>query len=116
MGFPERMEFWNRVVFQEMLDKYAVSEEEDELLVEIDSALVESIDDDDDDDDDDNSAERQHHHDSKKHKRGRKGFHAHLKSKRARGQKHGNWRRDIKRKMLKKRKRLARKLKQIQCK
>merc|ERR1712083_527941 len=103
-----------------------ISEEEDELLVEIDSALVESIDhddddddnddDDDDDDDDDNSAERHDHHESKKHKRGRKGFYAHLKSKRARGQKHGNWRRNIKRKMLKKRKRLARKLKQIQCK
>merc|ERR1712183_39066 len=70
--FAERMEFWNRVVFQEMLDKYAISEEEDELLVEIDSALVESIDH--DDDDDDNSAERHDQHESKKHKRGRKGF------------------------------------------
>merc|ERR1712083_162900 len=92
--FPERMEFWNRVVFQEMLDKYAISEEEDQLFVEIESALVEADDHvhndlDDDDDDDDNSAEFSG---SKKHKRGRKGFHAHLKSKRARrGQKNGNW-------------------------
>merc|ERR1711874_445163 len=101
--FPERMEFWNRVVFQEMLDKYAISEEEDELLVEIDSALVESVDDDDDHDDDDyNSAEEHHHRGSKKHKRGRKGFYAHLKSKRARGKKNGNWRNNSKR-MLKKR-------------
>merc|ERR1711936_232047 len=112
--FPERMEFWNRVVFQEMLDKYAISEEEDELLVEIDSALVESVDD--DDDDDDNSVEEHHHRGSKKHKRGRKGFYAHLKSKRSRGQKNGNWRSNSKRRMLKKRKRLGRKLKQIKCK
>merc|ERR1712241_1275360 len=112
--FPERMEFWNRVVFQQMLDKYAISEEEDELMVEIESALVESQDDDDDDDDedddddddddDDNSAE--HRHGAKKHRKGRKGSRAHPKSKR----------RNFKRKMLKERKRLARRLKQIQCK
>merc|ERR1711992_378880 len=107
--FPERMEFWNRVVFQEMLDKYAISEEEDDLMVEIESALVESQDDDDDDDDedddddddddDDNSAE--HRHGAKKHRKGRKGSRAHPKSKR----------RNFKRKM-KERKRLARRLKQ----
>merc|ERR1712241_1312607 len=105
--FPERMEFWNRVVFQEMLDKYAISEEEDELMVEIESALVQSQDDDDDDDDeddDDNSAE--HRHGAKKHRKGRKGSRAHPKSKR----------RNFKRKMLKERKRQARRLKQIQCK
>merc|ERR1711978_745240 len=95
--FPERMEFWNRVVFQQMLDKYAISEEEDELLVEIESALVESQDDDDDDDDDDNNS-TEDHHGAKKRRKGRKGSRAHPKSKR---------------KMLKKRKRLARRLKQI---
>merc|ERR1712158_282059 len=78
--FPERMEFWNRVVFQDMLDKYAISEEEDELLVEIDSALVESVDDDDDDDDDDDNSAERNHHGAKKHKRGRKGLHTNLKS------------------------------------
>jgi len=113
--FPERMEFWNRVVFQDMLDKYAVSEEEDNLLVEIDSALVASEeddddeDDDDDDDDDDETSKVTHNRlRVNKHKKGRKG------SKRG-GQKNGNWKRNMKRKMLKKRKLLARKLKQIKC-
>merc|ERR1712001_746622 len=76
--FPERMEFWNRVVFQEMLDKYAISEEEDQLFVEIESALVEADDHVHNDDDDDNSAEQDHHHRGKNHKRLRKGSHAHL--------------------------------------
>ena len=33
--FPERMEQWNRFVFQEMLEKYAVSEKA--LMIEKDS-------------------------------------------------------------------------------
>jgi len=121
--FPERMEFWNRVVFQDMLDKYAISEEEDELLVEIETAITESEEDDDDDDDndddddvEDNEAEITHHGlRLKKHKRGRKGSH-HALNKSKSGRKQGNWRRNIKRKKLKKRKRLAKKLKQIKCK
>merc|ERR1712109_395108 len=51
--FPLRMEFWHRMVFRDALEKYAVSEEEEELLVEIDSAIAEVEDDDDEDDDDD---------------------------------------------------------------
>merc|ERR1711988_830743 len=51
--FPLRMEFWHRMVFRAALEKYAVSEEEEELLVEIDSAIAEVEDDDDDNDDDD---------------------------------------------------------------
>ena len=85
------------MVFQDYLEKYAVSEEEDNLLVEIDSALVEAENDDDDDDDDDD----EHHH-----KHGRNGKKKHKK---------GNWRRNLKQKMLRKRKRLARKLKSIKC-
>ena len=38
--FAERMEFWNRMVFQDLLEKYAISHEEDELLNEIDSAIA----------------------------------------------------------------------------
>ena len=34
--FPERMELWNRIVYQKMLEKYAVSEEENQLMVGID--------------------------------------------------------------------------------
>lgn len=122
--FPERMEFWNRVVFQDMSDKYAISEEEDELLVEIETAITENEEDDDDDDDnddddddvEDNEAEITHHGlRLRKHKRGRKGSH-HALNKSKSGRKQGNWRRNIKRKKLKKRKRLAKKLKQIKCK
>ena len=80
------------MVFQDYLEKYAVSEEEDSLLVEIDSALVEAENDDDDDE--------QHH------RHGRNGKKKHKK---------GNWRRNLKQKMLRKRKRLARKLKSIKC-
>ena len=86
------------MVFQDYLEKYAVSEEEDNLLVEIDSALVEAENDDDDEDDDDDD---EHHH-----KHGRNGKKKHKK---------GNWRRNLKQKMLRKRKRLARKLKSIKC-
>merc|ERR1712045_179472 len=100
--FAERMEFWNRMVFQDYLEKYAVSEEEDNLLVEIDSALVEAEnddddeDDDDDDDDDDETSKVTHNRlRVNKHKKGRKG------SKRGE-QKNGNWKRNMKRKMLKK--------------
>merc|ERR1712126_492069 len=91
--FAERMEFWNRMIYQDVLEKYAVSEEEDNLLVEIDSALVDAEKDDNDDD-------KQHH---KHGKHGKK------------KQKKGNWRRNLKQKMLKKRKRLARRLKSIKC-
>merc|ERR1712062_815596 len=110
--FPERMEFWNRVVFQDLLDRYAISQEEDELLVEIDSALVEIEDDDDDDDEDDKAEDSHHRLKVYKQKRGRKGFFSQLKS---RGRKHGNWRQNVKRKMLKERKRLAKRLKLIKC-
>jgi len=95
--FAERMEFWNRMIYQDVLEKYAVSEEEDNLLVEIDSALVDAEKDDNDDDNDD---DKQHH---KHGKHGKK------------KQKKGNWRRNLKQKMLKKRKRLARRLKSIKC-
>merc|ERR1711963_773366 len=96
--FPERMEFWNRVVFRDLLDKYAVSEEEDSLLEEIDIALVKS---DDDDDDDDETSKLTHNRlRVNKHKKGGK---------------RGNRRHLMKRKMLKKTRRLAKRLKQIKC-
>ena len=38
--FPERMELWNKIVFEKMLEKYAVTEEEDQLMVEIDSVIA----------------------------------------------------------------------------
>ena len=38
--FAERMEFWNRMLFQDLLEKYAVTDEEDELLIEIDTAIA----------------------------------------------------------------------------
>ena len=38
--FPERMKLWNRIVFQKMLEKYAVSEEENQLMVQIDSVIA----------------------------------------------------------------------------
>ena len=58
--FPKRMEFWNRIVFQKMLEKYAVSEEENQLMVQIDSVIAD-VDGDGDDtygDDDDSLYER----------------------------------------------------------
>merc|ERR1712156_643802 len=106
--FPLRMEFWHRMVFRDALEKYAVSEEEEELLVEIDSAIaeVEDHDDhDDDDDDDDNVSNKRRGEWRRKNKKGSKGW---------RHQNKG-WRRNIKQKMMNKRRRLARKLKGIKC-
>merc|ERR1719150_2594268 len=98
--FPERMEFWNRVVFRDLLEKYAVSEEEDSLLEEIDIALVESDDDDDDDDDDDEDDDE-----TSKLTHNRLRVNKHKK-----GGRRGNRRHLMKRKMLKKTRRLAKKL------
>ena len=120
--FPLRMEFWHRMVFRDALEKYAVSEEEEELLVEIDSAIAEVEDDDDDNDDDDDDDDDDDHDDhddddddkvsnkrrggwKRKNKKGSKGW---------RNQNKG-WRRNIKQKMMNKRRRLARKLKGIKC-
>ena len=114
--FPERMELWNRIVFQKMLEKYAVSEEEDQLLVEIDSAIAEvdgDEDDDEDDDEDNDDSSEDSDEDVDKHPRRFKKGGRH-------GKKDGKkqfkkMRRNIKEKMLRKRKRLARKLRGLKC-
>ena len=82
--FGERMEFWNRMIFQDLLEKHAVTEEEDELLMEIDTAIAE-----DDDVGNGKDKERRPHR--------------------------GNWKRNMKRKMLRRNKRIARRLKQVKC-
>merc|ERR1711976_786655 len=118
--FPERMELWNRIMFQEMLEKYAVSEEEDQLLVEIDSVIADVDgddddtygDDDDNDDDDDDSNEDSDEDDDKRHtkkgkgKKGRKGGRKHFKKMN---------RNNKKQQKLRKRMRLARKLRGLKC-
>ena len=38
--FPERMELWNKIMFQKMLEKYAFSEEENQLMVEIEFIMA----------------------------------------------------------------------------
>ena len=110
--FPERMELWNRIVFQKMLEKYAVSEEEDQLLVEIDSAIAEVDDDEDDDEDDDDSSEDSDEDVDKHPRRFKKGGRHGKKDGKKQFKK---MRRNIKEKMLRKRKRLARKLRGLKC-
>jgi len=97
--FAERMEFWNRMLFQDLLEKYAVSDEEDELLIEIDSAIATVEEEYDEEDEDGNNFVKASKHGEKKGKgkRGRGGM------------------KNMKKKLLRKRKRLARKLKQIKC-
>ena len=119
--FPERMELWNRIMFQKMLEKYAVSEEEDQLLVEIDSVIADvdgddddtyGDDDDNDDDDDDDSNEDSDEDDDKrrlrkgKGKKGKKGGRKHFKKMN---------RNNKKQQKLRKRMRLARKLRGLKC-
>merc|ERR1712110_1150146 len=68
--FPERMELWNRIMFQKMLEKYAISEEEDQLLVEIDSVIAD-VDGDDDDDDDDSNEDSDEDDDKRRLRKGK---------------------------------------------
>ena len=113
--FPERMELWNRIVFQKMLEKYAVSEEEDMLMVEIDSVIADverdDVDVDHDDDDDDNDSKEDSDEDDEKHsrkgkwKKGKKGGRKHFKK----------MRRNNKEKTMRKRMRLAKKLRGLKC-
>ena len=126
--FPERMELWNRIVFQKMLEKYAVSEEEDMLMVEIDSVIADVegddvdnyADDHDDDDDskedsDEDSKEDSDEEDDKRHPKKGKG----KKWKKGKGgRKHfKKMRRNNKEKQqkLRKRIRLAKKLRGLKC-
>ena len=111
--FPERMELWNRIVFQKMLEKYAVSEEENQLMVEIDSVIAD-VDGDSYDtygDDDDDSKEDSDEDDEKRHsrkgkwKKGTKGGRKHFKK----------MRRNNKEKTMRKRMRLAKKLRGLKC-
>ena len=120
--FPERMELWNRIVFQKMLEKYAVSEEEDMLMVEIDSVIADvegddgdvDHDDDDDDNDDDDSKEDSDEDDDKRHpkkgkgKKWKKGGRKHFKKLRRNNKE--------KQQKLRKRIRLAKKLRGLKCK
>ena len=113
--FPKRMEFWNRIVFQKMLEKYAVSEEENQLMVEIDSVIADvdgdSHDTYGDDDDDDDSKEDTDEDDDKRHsrkgkwKKGTKGGRKHFKK----------MRRNNKKKTMRQRMRLAKKLRGLKC-
>merc|ERR1719282_810824 len=98
--FAERMEFWNRMLFQDLLEKYAVTDEEDELLLEIDTVIAtveEDSNDNEDDEEGNNVGDYRHGRKKGKGRRGRGGM------------------KNMKKKMLRKRKRLARKLKQIKC-
>lgn len=85
--FAERMEFWNKMVFQDILDKYAVDKNDEELLEEISEQ---------EEDDDDHEREEEE-----------KG-NGHVKRKR------GGWRKQGRR-QIKKWKRLAKKLRHTQC-
>merc|ERR1712106_196721 len=98
MGFAERMEFWNKLFFVPMLEKYAISEQENELFAEIDLALAleEPVGDDDSEDEEDNFV--------RKHK-----------DKHGKQKKKGYWRKNLKQKRLRKQRRLARKLKNLKC-
>ena len=55
--FSERMTFWNMFVYKEMLEEYAVDNNEARMLIEIESAIDESEDDDVENDDDDDDEE-----------------------------------------------------------
>ena len=98
--FAERMEFWNRMLFQDLLEKYAVTDEEDELLLEIDTAIATVEEDSNDIENDEEGNNVGDHRHARKKGRGRRG--------------RGGMK-NMKKKMLRKRKRLARKLKQIKC-
>jgi len=98
--FAERMEFWNRMLFQDLLEKYAVTDEEDELLLEIDTAIATVEEDSNENEDDEEGNNVGDHRHGRKKGRGRRG--------------RGGMK-NMKKKMLRKRKRLARKLKQIKC-
>lgn len=96
--FAERMEFWNKVFFVDLLEKYAISEQDNDLLAEIDSVIVESEDADEEEEDD----EKDEHI--------RK-----FKGKLGKGKRKGSWRKNMRQKRLRKQKRLAKKLKQLKC-
>merc|ERR1712213_103 len=92
--FAERMEFWNRMLFQDLLEKYAVTDEEDELLLEIDTAIATVEEDSNENEDDEEGNNVGDHRHGRKKGRGRRG--------------RGGMK-NMKKKMLRKRKRLARK-------
>jgi len=93
--FAERMAFWNLIDFKERFERHAVDEDEEDLLDEIETTISEV-------EDEDN-----HVHHKKKHavkkpwKKNKKGN-------------RGKWRK-LKGKKLAKRKRLAKRLRNIQC-
>ena len=41
--FAERMEFWNKMYFKDVLEKYGISDEDNELMEEIDTAVSAEI-------------------------------------------------------------------------
>lgn len=96
--FAERMEFWNKLFFADLLEKYAISEQENELLAAIDIVIDESEDEsiEEEEEEEDNSIRKN---------KGRPG-----KQKRK-----GNWRKNMKQKRIRKQRRLAKKLKQLNC-
>jgi len=94
--FAERMQFWNKLFFKDLMEKYAISEQDDELLAEIDTVIVES---------EEEESEKEGNDDDN-HKQRRK--HGNRKRK-------GNWRKNMKNKMFRKQRRLAKKLKQLKC-
>jgi len=94
----ERMEFWNKLFFAELLEKYAISEEDRDLFAEIDTVIVESEDVEEEDDD--------HQNDKDVSK---------IKGKHGKRKRKGQWRKNKKQKMFRKQRRLAKKLKQLKC-
>merc|ERR1711892_936195 len=96
--FAERMQFWNKLFFTNLIEKYAISEQDSQLLAEIDTVFIEE------EEEEDESEVEDHHKDMHKHKR-----------KHRNGKRKGNWRTNMKNKRLRKQKRLAKKLKQLHC-
>jgi len=100
--FSERMTFWNLIEFKDLLEKYAIDEEEEELLNEIETTITEVEEEELEDDDVDL------HHGHHKNKKGRK--HA----KKFKKQRQGRWKK-LKQRHLAKRKRMAKRLRSLQC-
>jgi len=92
--FAERMQFWNKLFFEDLMEKYAISEQDNQLLDEIDTVIVEAEEDEAEDD----------HIDDRKQRR-----------KFGNRKRKGNWRKNMKNKMFRKQRRLAKRLKQLKC-
>merc|ERR1712098_52465 len=94
--FAERMQFWNKLFFEDLMEKYAISEQDNQLLDEIDTVIVEA--------EEDESEEKDGHIDDRQQRR-----------KFGNRKRKGNWKKNMKNKMFRKQRRLAKRLKQLKC-